>query len=306
MKLLHCSANVPGMPLLDLEGAFGRIRSRLESVSSDWVLRPVTELTIDDLAVEIVRPPPANLFHFDGHGTIDGGLLFRSSEAQLPMEAFRNGIVDMLAPQGPALRLAVLLSCHSARLGEGLAGQLGAAVAIEGEVLDVIASPFAPILYTHLSLGRSLAAAFASACGRLRAQFSNAARGKLHLFTNDPERRFPSAPPARLQIVIETSSDYHAVLVTRTPKDTTPVEIQVEGRGRQHPTPESLVTLRIERGEITLRVHAPPESEFVGRPATVVVDGDITNIASLQPLPDQHLGSDEGPCILDLRFKRQN
>jgi hypothetical protein len=303
MKLLHCSANVPGMPLLDLEGAFDRIRSSLESVNTRWHLRGVSETNLDVLTVELVRPPAANILHFDGHGTNAGGLWLRDPDSAFAIQADPEGLVDLLASQAPQLQLVVLLACNTSKIGERLARRIGAAIAVEGPLEDITGSPFSRVLYTYLSLGKPLSVAFAAARGRVRSQYVSSPLG-LRLFAESADLQFPASPPNHLQIIVETHSAHQATLTAQAPSMAQPVETLVDGRARQQVTDDALVTIKIDAGRIVLRVHAPPNSAFVGQPATIVLDGEVTTIPTLQPLPSQSLGSQEPPCILDLRLNR--
>ena len=132
---------------------------------------------VADLVEGLLSVKP-DVVHLAGHGLDGGRLVFagpratrhvgtqvapRGESEPEPAEA----LAELLASAAPGLRCAVLATCHSEVVAESVAGRIGCAVGMAGEIEDSAAIAFAATFYAGLARGESVAAAYGIGVARV-------------------------------------------------------------------------------------------------------------------------------------------
>jgi hypothetical protein len=161
----------PGVPLLNVEDEWQRIKKALEPMEGLIKLERLERATLDQLTDRLFKPDsPVHIFHYIGHGSFDkttgkGQLLFEAETG----DGAASGGVDLVDGErlgqslrsGIALRLAVLNSCEGAMVSSadsyaGVAqsllrtGKVPVVIAMRKAITDELAIAFAQTFYQWL------------------------------------------------------------------------------------------------------------------------------------------------------------
>ncbi|HVG45921.1 MAG TPA: CHAT domain-containing protein [Longimicrobium sp.] len=111
----------------------------------------------DDLlqALYEVRP---DVVHFSGHGWSEG-LIFMGPEGQGSHRVRGEALTTLFRSFPDTIRLVVLNACDSHALAEEIAGVVGCAIGMRGEITDEAAITFGSSFYRAIGFGESIQAA---------------------------------------------------------------------------------------------------------------------------------------------------
>ncbi|HSU17485.1 CHAT domain-containing protein [Longimicrobium sp.] len=150
----------------------------------------------DDLlqALYEVRP---QVVHFSAHGWSEG-LILMDPAGQRPHRVQGEALTTLFRSFPGNIRLVVLNACDSYAQAEAIAGVVGCAIGMRGEITDEAAITFGSSFYRAMGFGESIQAAFDQA---------RSAVGLSHFSERDCPRLAaqPDIDPARLVLVSPTS-----------------------------------------------------------------------------------------------------
>jgi hypothetical protein len=172
-KIVMLAANPLDRPRIRLDVEQREIRNRVRMLGStkvelDFVIEPAART--QDILTSVLGSD-AEVFHFSGHGEIDGLVVFETDNG-LQRRVDGALLADHLKRIGRSLKCLVLNACYSDRLASTLAPHFEVMVGCNAEIDDDAAITFASAFYAAMAAGRSYSDCYAIAVSDVRVNHS--------------------------------------------------------------------------------------------------------------------------------------